>query len=60
MNAGLIGSLFGPLVGGIMEKVVADQQKFLVMDPSKPAPALILPKSGGEGGGSGGGSAGGC
>jgi uncharacterized protein (DUF302 family) len=60
MNAGLIGSLFGPLVGGIMEKVVADQQSFLVMDPAKPAPPLILPKSGGDGAGGGGGAAGGC
>jgi uncharacterized protein (DUF302 family) len=59
MNAGLIGRLFGPLVGEIMDKVVADQQKFLVMDPAKPAPPLILPKTGGEGG-SGGGAAGGC
>jgi uncharacterized protein (DUF302 family) len=59
MNAGLIGSMFGPLVGDIMKNVVADQQKFLVMDPTKPAPPIILPKTGGEGG-SGGGSAGGC
>jgi hypothetical protein len=59
MNAGLIGSLFGTTVGDIMKNVVADQQKFLVMDPNKPAPAIILPKTGGEGG-SGGGSAGGC
>ena len=63
MNAGLIGSLYGSLVGEIMGKVVADQQKFLVMDPTRPAPPMILPKSGGEGGGSGGasgGGAGGC
>lgn len=60
MNAGLIGSLFGPKVGGIMEKVVADQQSFLVMDPTKPAPAIILPKTGGDGAGGGGGAAGGC
>lgn len=59
MNAGLIGSLFGPKVGDIMKSVVADQQKFLIMDPNKPTPAIILPKTGGEGG-SGGGSAGGC
>lgn len=59
MNAGLIGSLFGSQVGDIMKHVVADQQKFLVMDPNKPTPALIRPKSGGEGG-SGGGSGGGC
>ena len=61
MNAGLIGSLFGSQVGEIMEKVVADQPNFLIMDPSKPAPPMILPKSGGSGGGgAGGGSAGGC
>lgn len=59
LNAGMIGRLFGPLVGDIMEKVVADQKKFLVMDPSKPAPALIIPKMGGEGGG-GAGAAAGC
>lgn len=60
MNAALLGKVFGPLVGDIMVNVARDQQKFLTMDPSKPAPALIVPKSGGEGGGSGGGSAGGC
>jgi len=60
MNAGLIGSLFGPMVGDIMKRVVADQQKFLEMDPNKPTPQIILPKTGGEGGGAGGGSAGGC
>jgi uncharacterized protein (DUF302 family) len=59
LNAGLIGRLFGPMVGGIMDKVVADQQRFLVMDPSKPAPPLIVPKVGGEGG-SGPGAAAGC
>lgn len=55
MNAGLMGKMFGPLVGEIMGKVAEDQQKFLIMDPSKPAPPLIVPKSGGEGGGGGGG-----
>ena len=60
LNAGLIGRLFGSAVGDIMDKVVADQKKFLVMDPSKPAPALIIPKMGGEGGGSGAGAAAGC
>lgn len=59
MNAGLVGSLFGAQVGDVMKRVVADQQKFLEMDPSKPAPPMVLPKSGGEGGG-GGASAGGC
>ncbi|HTY04257.1 MAG TPA: DUF302 domain-containing protein [Rhodocyclaceae bacterium] len=59
MNAGLIGKFFGPLVAETMEHVVADQQKFLQFDPSKPAPPLVLPKVGGEGGG-GGAAAGGC
>jgi uncharacterized protein (DUF302 family) len=58
MNAGLMGKMFGPLVGDVMGKVAEDQQLFLVMDPSKPAPQMILPKaqtSGGAGGGAGGG-----
>ncbi|HNH35739.1 MAG TPA: DUF302 domain-containing protein, partial [Rhodocyclaceae bacterium] len=60
MNAGLMGKMFGPLVGDIMGKVAEDQQKFLVMDPTKPAPPLIVPKAGGEGGGGGGGGGSGC
>ena len=60
MNAGLMGKMFGPLVGDIMGKVAQDQKKFLVMDPDKPAPPLILPKAGGEGGGGGGGGGSGC
>jgi hypothetical protein len=61
LNAGLIAKLFGSEVGAIMDKVVADQKKFLIMDPSKPAPALIVPKMGGEGGSGGGaGAAAGC
>lgn len=60
MNAGLMGKMFGPLVGDVMTKVAADQQKFLVMDPSKPTPQLIVPKAGGEGGGGGGGGGSGC
>lgn len=60
MNAGLIGKLFGPLVGETMRHVVEDQESFLVMDPAKPAPPLILPKAGGEGGGGAGAAAGGC
>lgn len=59
MNAGLIGRLFGPLVGETMQHVVKDQESFLVMDPGKPAPPLILPKATGQSGGSGG-AAGGC
>jgi uncharacterized protein (DUF302 family) len=60
MNAGLMGQMFGPLVGDIMKKVAADQAKFLEFDPAKPAPQMILPKPAGEGGGSGGGGGGGC
>lgn len=57
LNAGLIGKLFGSLVGDTMSHVVKDQESFLVMDPTKPAPPLILPKApsasgaGGAGGG---------
>ena len=60
MNAGLMGKMFGPLVGDIMGQVAEDQKKFLVMDPAKPAPPMIVPKAGGEGGGGGGGGGGGC
>jgi uncharacterized protein (DUF302 family) len=59
LNAGLIGRLFGPLVGETMQHVVKDQESFLVMDPAKPAPPLILPKAPGQSGGAGG-AAGGC
>lgn len=60
LNAGLIGRLFGSMVGDTMKHVVKDQESFLVMDPAKPAPPLILPKTGGESGGGSGGAAGGC
>lgn len=60
MNAGLMGPMFGPLVGGIMQQVADDQAKFLEFDPTKPAPPLILPKPAGEGGGAAGGGGGGC
>lgn len=60
MNAGLIGKMFGPLVGDIMGQVAQDQKKFLVMDPSKPAPQMIVPKPAGEGGGGGAGAPSGC
>jgi len=60
MNVGLLSRLFGSSVGEIMSHVVKDQASFLVMDPTKPAPPLILPKTGGEGGGAAGGAAGGC
>ena len=60
MNAGLMGKMFGPLVGEVMGQVAADQKKFLEMDPKKPAPPMIVPKAGGEGGGSGGGGGSNC
>ena len=60
MNAGLMGKMFGPLVGDIMGQVAEDQKKFLVMDPNKPAPQMIVPKPAGEGGGGGPGGGSGC
>ena len=51
MNAGLLGHMFGPLVGEVMEKVAADQAKFIIMDPSKPTPQIVYPKAAGGGGG---------
>lgn len=59
MNAGLMGKMFGPLVGDVMGRVAEDQKLFLVMDPSKPAPEIILPKAGPAAGGAGG-AGGGC
>lgn len=56
MNAGLLGPMFGPLVGDIMTKVAADQAKFIIMDPSKPTPQIIYPKAAAGGGGAAGGS----
>jgi uncharacterized protein (DUF302 family) len=58
MNAGLMGRFFGPLVGEIMGKVAQDQKLFLIMDPTKPAPPMIMPSTapagaGGAGGGGG-------
>ena len=57
MNAGLMGRMFGPLVGDVMSQVAEDQKKFLVFDPNTPAPQMILPTapSGAQGGGGGGG-----
>jgi len=60
MNAGLMGKMFGPLVGDVMAQVAADQRLFLVMDPNKPAPEMILPKAAPAAGGAGGGAGGGC
>ena len=61
MNAGLMGKMFGFMVGEIMGHVAADQAKFVQFDPSKPAPAMIKGTPGaGASGGSGSGAAGGC
>lgn len=60
MNAGLMGHLFGPMVGEIMGKVAEDQKKFLTFDASKPAPKMIEGMPGGAGGGSGAAAGGGC
>ncbi|MDO8351063.1 MAG: DUF302 domain-containing protein [Gallionella sp.] len=60
MNAGLMGQMFGPMVGEIMGHVAEDQEKFIQFDPSKPAPAMIKAAPGGGAGGSGSGAAGGC
>jgi uncharacterized protein (DUF302 family) len=61
MNAGLMGRMFGPMVGGIMSHVAEDQARFVVFDPSKPAPPMIKGTPGaGAGAGAGAGSGGGC
>ena len=61
MNAGLMGKMFGPMVGEIMGHVAADQAKFVVFDPSKPAPPMIKgTPGGGAGAGAGAGGGGGC
>jgi uncharacterized protein (DUF302 family) len=60
MNAGLVGKLFGPMVGETMSHVAVDQAKFLQFDASKPAPAMIKGTPGAASGGSGAGAAGGC
>lgn len=58
MNAGLMGKMFGPLVGDVMSQVAEDQKKFLAFDPSTPAPPMILPTAGGGAQGGGGGGSG--
>lgn len=63
MNAGLMGKMFGPMVGEVMGHVAADQKKFLLFDPKTPAPKMIVPAPAGAGGGAPGGSGsagGGC
>lgn len=59
MNAGLMGKMFGPMVGEVMGHVAADQAKFVIFDASKPAPALIKGTPGAAGGAAAGGG-GGC
>jgi uncharacterized protein (DUF302 family) len=60
MNAALMGRMFGSMVGDVMGQVAADQKLFLVMDPSKPAPEMIVPKAAPAAGGACGGAGGGC
>lgn len=60
MNAGLMGRMFGPMVGEVMSHVAEDQAKFIVFDPSKPAPAMIKGTPSTGGGGGSGTAAGGC
>lgn len=60
MNAGLMGKMFGPMVGGVMEKVAEDQKKFILFDPNEPAPPMIKPAPPGAGGSAGASAAGGC
>ncbi|MBK6744604.1 MAG: DUF302 domain-containing protein [Hydrogenophilales bacterium] len=60
MNAGLMGKMFGPMVGDVMGQVAEDQKQFFVFDPKAPAPQMILPTATPAAGGSGGGAGGGC
>lgn len=60
MNAGPMGRMFGPKVGEIMGHVAEDQAKFILFDPSKPAPAMIKGNPSAPSGGSGGAAGGGC
>jgi uncharacterized protein (DUF302 family) len=50
MNAGLMGRMFGPMVGEVMSHVAEDQAKFVLFDASQPAPALIKGTPGATGG----------
>lgn len=60
MNAGLMGRMFGPMVGDVMSKVAEDQEKFVLFDPSKPAPEMIKGTPGAASGGAGANAPGGC
>lgn len=53
MNSGLMGKMFGSKVAAIMAEVAKDQQKFIEMDPNRPAPPLIRNRPGGGSGGAG-------
>ena len=59
MNAGLMGKMFGPMVGEVMGHVAEDQAKFVIFDASQPAPPLIRGTPGAAGGAATGGG-GGC
>ncbi len=58
MNAGLMGWFFGWRIGRVMSQVAADQKKFFVFDPSRPAPKVKIPAKNKAKGGKGG--IGGC
>jgi len=60
MNSGLMGKMFGAKVAAVMAEVAKDQAKFVVMDPSKPAPPLIRKRPGGGGGKGGAAADAGC
>ncbi|TNC99598.1 MAG: hypothetical protein FD121_94 [Gallionellaceae bacterium] len=60
MNAGLMGKMFGPMVGEVMGHVAEDQAKFVQFDASKPAPEMIKGMPGAATGAAGGAAAGGC
>lgn len=60
MNAGLMGKMFGPMVGEVMGKVAEDQAKFVQFDPSQPAPPMLKPAPPGATGAAGASAPGGC
>ncbi|GAB4167102.1 MAG: hypothetical protein Fur0039_04520 [Rhodocyclaceae bacterium] len=59
MNAGLMGRMFGAMVGEVMGHVAEDQKQFLHFDPNTPAPKMILPSQA-PAGGAGSAAGGGC
>lgn len=60
MNAGLMGKMFGPMVGEVMGKVAEDQARFVQFDPNQPAPPMIKSAPPGASGAAGASAAGGC